>query len=139
VHDDNAYVMGGVAGHAGLFGTAEAVFEVAAAWAEDRVPDVDTATRDRFWRASQVRGSTRRLGWDGPSSDGTGCTGGSMSAHAAGHTGYTGTSVWIDPAARGGPLVCVLLSNRVHPTRNSTAIKDLRRRFHATAARMVAT
>lgn len=137
VHDDNAYVMGGVAGHAGLFGTAEAVLEVAVAWAESRLPDVDTATRDRFWRASTVPGSTRRLGWDGPSPDGSGCTGGSMSRHAVGHTGYTGTSVWIDPAARGGPLVCVLLSNRVHPTRDNVAIKELRRRFHAVAARMV--
>ncbi|MEM6994456.1 MAG: serine hydrolase [Myxococcota bacterium] len=133
VHDDNAFVMGGVAGHAGLFGSAAAVLEVAIAWAEGRVPDVDGATRDRFWQASTVSGSTRRLGWDGTPGDGSGSTGVAMSANAVGHTGYTGTSVWIDPDADGGPRICVLLSNRVHPVRTNTAIKDFRRRFHEAA------
>ncbi|MBL4689343.1 MAG: serine hydrolase [Nannocystaceae bacterium] len=136
VHDDNAYVMGGVAGHAGLFGTAAAVLEVAIAWAEGRVPDVDLATRDRFWKPSTVPGSTRRLGWDGTPGDGSGSTGTSMSADAVGHTGYTGTSVWIDPAAKGGALACVLLTNRVHPVRTNTTIKAFRPRFHEAAAKL---
>ena len=136
VHDDNAYVMGGVAGHAGLFGTAAAVLEVAIAWAEDRVPDVDTATRERFWIPSTVPGSTRRLGWDGTPGDGGGSTGQAMSEHTVGHTGYTGTSVWIDPAAEAGPLVCVLLSNRVHPVRTNDRIKAFRPRFHEAAAKL---
>ena len=137
VHDDNAYVMGGVAGHAGLFGTAAAVLEVGAAWAEGRVPDVDAATRDRFWIASDVPGSTRRLGWDGTPGDGSGSTADAMSPAAVGHTGYTGTSLWIDPAAERGALVCVLLSNRVHPTRDNVAIQAFRRRFHPAAARLI--
>ncbi len=136
VHDDNAFVMGGVAGHAGLFGTAEAVAEVAQAWAEDRVPDVPTAVRDRFWRPSDVPGSTRRLGFDGTPGDGSGTTGTAMSEHAVGHTGFTGTTVWIDPAALGGPRVAVLLTNRVHLGRDNVRIRGLRRAFHEAAVRL---
>ncbi len=136
VHDDNAFVMGGVAGHAGLFGTAEGVAEVARAWAEDRVPDVRTAVRDRFWRPSTVPGSTRRLGFDGTPDDGSGSTGTAFSAKTVGHTGFTGTTVWIDPAAEGGPRVAVLLTNRVHLGREDQRIRDVRRAFHAAAARM---
>ncbi|MEX1366449.1 MAG: serine hydrolase domain-containing protein [Nannocystaceae bacterium] len=134
VHDDNAFVMGGVAGHAGLFGTAEAVAEVARAWAEDRVPDVRTEVRDRFWRPSTVPGSTRRVGFDGTPGDGTGTTGHALTEHAVGHTGFTGTTVWIDPAAEGGPRVLVLLTNRVHLGRDDLRIKGVRQRFHEAAA-----
>lgn len=133
VHDDNAWVMGGVAGHAGLFGTANGVLEVGVAWLEGRVPDVDADTRDRFWRASTVSESTRRLGWDGTNPDGSGATGDVMSAHAVGHTGYTGTSLWIDPPSR---TVCAMLTNRVHPTREGDAIKAFRREFHRAAMRL---
>jgi len=136
VHDDNAFVMGGVAGHAGLFGTAEAVLEVARAWAMDLVPDVRTDVRDRFWRQSTVPGSTRRLGFDGITPDGSGTTGDAFSEHTVGHTGFTGTTVWIDPAAPGGPRIAVLLSNRVHLGRDGTGIRDVRRAFHAAAARL---
>jgi serine-type D-Ala-D-Ala carboxypeptidase len=136
VHDDNAFVMGGVAGNAGLFGTAEGVAEVACAWAEDRVPDVRTAVRDRFWQPSSVPGSTRRLGFDGTPADGSGTTGTAFSAATVGHTGFTGTTVWIDPAAAGGPRVAVLLTNRVHLGRNDPRIRDVRRAFHAAAARL---
>ncbi|MCH9680669.1 MAG: serine hydrolase [Deltaproteobacteria bacterium] len=136
VHDDNAFVMGGVAGHAGLFGTAEGVAEVAKAWAEDRVPDVRTEVRDRFWQSSHVPNSTRRLGFDGPSLDGTGTTGTSMSSAAAGHTGFTGTTVWIDPSSANGPRVAVLLTNRVHHGRDDRRIGDVRRAFHAAAVRL---
>jgi CubicO group peptidase (beta-lactamase class C family) len=136
VHDDNAFVMGGVAGHAGLFGTAEGVAEVARAWAEDRVPDVRTAVRDRFWQRSTVPGSTRRLGFDGTPEDGSGTTGTAFSAATVGHTGFTGTTVWIDPAAEGGPRVAVLLTNRVHLGREDLRIREVRRAFHAAAARL---
>lgn len=136
VHDDNAFVMGGVAGHAGLFGTAEGVAEVARAWAEDRVPDVRTAVRDRFWQQSSVPGSTRRLGFDGTPDDGSGTTGTAFSRATVGHTGFTGTTVWIDPAAAGGPRVAVLLTNRVHLGRDDQRIRDVRRAFHAAAARL---
>ncbi len=136
VHDDNAYVMGGVAGHAGLFGTAEGVAEVARAWAEDRVPDVRTEIRDRFWQPSSVPGSTRRLGFDGTPDDGSGTTGAAMSAATVGHTGFTGTTMWIDPAAAGGPLVAILLTNRVHLGREDRRIRTVRQAFHAAAARL---
>jgi CubicO group peptidase (beta-lactamase class C family) len=137
VHDDNAWSMGGVAGHAGLFGHAEAVLDLARAWLEpDRLPGVDLALRDRFWRASAVPGSTRRLGWDGPAPDGSGAAGSAVRSDAVGHTGYTGTSLWIDPHAEGGARIYVLLSNRVHPSRNNDAIRGFRPRFHALASEL---
>ena len=133
VHDDNAYVWGGVAGHAGLFGTAQGVLEVAIGWLDLLLPGLKPAVRDRFWRPSTVPGSTRRLGWDGPSPDGTGTAGRAVSPAAIGHTGYTGTSLWIDPRAAGGPTIAVLLSNRVHPVRTNEGIKAFRPRFHEAA------
>lgn len=135
VHDDNCLVMGGVAGHAGLFGTAAGVLEVARAWLEQRLPRLDAETSARviaeFTTLSGVPGSTRRLGFDGPSPDGSGATGHSLSSHAYGHLGFTGTSLWIDPPTR---AIYILLSNRVHPTRNDDRIRALRREFHALAA-----
>ena len=110
--------------------------EVARAWAEDRVPDVRTAVRDRFWRPSDVPGSTRRLGFDGTPGDGSGTTGRAFSEHTVGHTGFTGTTVWIDPAAEGGPRVAVLLTNRVHLGRQDTRIKGVRQAFQEAAARL---
>jgi CubicO group peptidase (beta-lactamase class C family) len=133
VHDDNAWVMGGVAGHAGLFGDAWAVHELARAWLHATLPGLDATTRDRFWRPSGVEGSTRRLGFDGPSPDGSGATADVLDARAVGHTGYTGTSVWIDPHAEGGARIFVLLSNRVHPVRTNDAIKAFRQAFHRAA------
>lgn len=125
VHDDNAFVMGGVAGHAGLFGTAEGVLEVARAWLLNLLPGIEPAVRDRFWQPSTVEGSSRRLGWDGLDEG---------SASVVLHTGYTGTSLWVDPQAPRGPTICVLLSNRVHPVRTNNAIREFRRRFHDAAS-----
>lgn len=136
VHDDNAYVMGGTAGHAGLFGTAQAVFDVGRAWWEASLPGLDATVRDRFWAPSAVPGSTRRFGWDGPSPDGSGSCGDALSHDAVGHTGYTGTSLWMGRAADGDPRICVLLSNRVHPTRENDGIRALRQRFHRAAVRL---
>ena len=115
VHDDNAFVMGGVAGHAGLFGSAQGVLSVAIAWARCSLSGLSRGVRDRFWVASSVSGSTRRLGFDGPSPDGAGSAGSALLASAVGHTGYTGTSLWIDHEAAGGPRIYVLLTNRVSP------------------------
>jgi CubicO group peptidase (beta-lactamase class C family) len=136
VHDDKAYVMGGVAGHAGLFGSAWGVLEVGRAWLENTVPGLDSAVRDLFWRASHVPGSTRRLGFDGPDPDGGGSAGQALSRAAVGHTGFTGTSLWIDPRPAGDGRIFVLLSNAVHPTRNPEVIKAFRPRFHEAAARL---
>ena len=136
VHDDNCLVMGGAAGHAGLFGTATGVLEVARAWLEARLPLLDATQSARivaeFTTPSTVPGSTRRLGFDGPAPDGSGATGHSLSPRAYGHLGFTGTSVWIDPDAR---AIYVLLTNRVHPTRRDDRIRALRREFHALAAK----
>jgi CubicO group peptidase (beta-lactamase class C family) len=135
VHDDNALVMGGVAGHAGLFGTAAGVLGIARAWLEKRLPLLDEKQSAKvvgeFTKTSSVTGSTRRLGFDGPAPDGSGSTGTALSTRAYGHLGFTGVSVWIDPDAQS---IYVLLTNRVHPTRSDDRIGTLRREFHALAA-----
>ncbi len=135
VHDDNALVMGGVAGHAGLFGSATGVLAIARAWLERRLPLLDaqqsTAIVTEFTSASTVTGSTRRLGFDGPTSDGSGATGLTLSPRAYGHLGFTGVSLWIDPDAQS---IHVLLTNRVHPTRSDDRIGMLRRKFHELSA-----
>lgn len=133
VHDDNAFVMGGIAGHAGLFGTAEAVLTVARAWLEGSLGSLSPTVRDRFWTRSATPGSSRCLGFDGHSGADS-SAGPRLDARAVGHTGFTGTSLWIDPAAH---AIYVLLSNRVHPQRDHLAIRAARPRFHTAAARLV--
>jgi serine-type D-Ala-D-Ala carboxypeptidase len=119
VHDENAQALGGVAAHAGLFGTAAAVGACARWWM--RAPQLP-----QFARKTSVPGSSRALAWDTmlpTSSCGT-----KMSRHAIGHTGFTGTSLWIDPAQ---DVYVVILSNRVHPVRQSNdAIQAVRRVLH---------
>jgi CubicO group peptidase (beta-lactamase class C family) len=128
VHDENCWALGGVAGHAGLFGTAASV----GAFAREilrRVQEGD-ATLARFVRKSAVAGSSRALAWDTmlpTSSCGT-----QMSPRAIGHTGFTGTSVWIDPTR---DLYVVFLTNRVHPTRENNQIQRVRRQVHDAVAR----
>lgn len=118
VHDLNAFAMGGIAGHAGLFSTAADLGRVAAAlvaaWHGDQGPSlVPTELIREFWRpAGVVPGSTWRLGWDGPSERDS-QAGVRLSRHAVGHLGFTGCSLWIDPALR---LWIIVLTNRVHPT-----------------------
>lgn len=131
--DDNAWAMGGVAGHAGVFGTAPAVGAFARTLmralrgdgeAERRLARRDTIRR--FLAASEVPGSSRALGWDlmrPTSSCGT-----RMSPSAFGHTGFTGTSLWIDPAQN---VYAVLLTNRVYPVAGpNEPMQALRRAFH---------
>lgn len=129
VHDENAASLGGVAGHAGLFGTAEAVLAVAGAWlqAYHRRPSVlDAALVNEFTRRQAVvPGSSWALGWDTPSPPSS--AGKFLSEASFGHLGYTGTSVWIDPLRE---LEVVLLSNRVHPTRKNERIKVFRPLIH---------
>jgi CubicO group peptidase (beta-lactamase class C family) len=125
VHDPHAWAMGGVAGHAGLFGSARdlAVFAQTllngGEYGGVRIASPQTVAR---WTAPQVRGSSRALGWDTPSGESSG--GPQASARAFGHTGYTGTSLWIDPE-RG--LFVVLLTNRVNPTAANQRHVALRR------------
>jgi CubicO group peptidase (beta-lactamase class C family) len=119
VHDDNARGMGGVAPHAGLFGTAHDVAAVARRWLTGGVP---LATR-----AFHERGlGSHALGWDTPSGDQS-SAGARPPSDAVGHTGFTGTSVWMSPS---GDLVAVLLTNRVAYGRDPVRIRDLRHRWH---------
>ena len=128
VHDENGWALGGAAGHAGLFGTAGAVGrfarDVLAGFGGDG-PLASPATFDAFRTRTAVPGSSRALGWDTmlpTSSCGT-----RLSAESIGHTGFTGTSLWIDPVA---DRYAVLLTNRVHPSRSNEAILAVRPAFH---------
>ena len=130
VHDENTHALGGIAPHAGLFGTARDVAAFAQAilnggvYSGRRIVNANTLalfTR----RAELVPGSSRALGWDTPSDPSS--AGRYFSARSYGHTGFTGTSLWIDPEL---DLLVVLLTNRVHPTRENIAIRRLRPAIH---------
>ena len=136
VHDENAWAMGGVSGHAGLFSTARDLSIFAQMLLNggeyNGVRIVKPATVAR-WTAPQSRTSSRALGWDTPSKNSS--AGNYFSARSFGHTGFTGTSVWIDPEKN---LFVILLTNRVDPTRNNTRHVP-RRRAVADAAQMAIT
>jgi CubicO group peptidase (beta-lactamase class C family) len=125
VHDENAHAMGGVAGHAGLFSTANdlAIFAQmmlnGGEYSGVRILKPQTIAR---WTSVQSKISSRALGWDTPSKGSS--AGRFFSARSFGHTGFTGTSIWMDPE-RG--LFVILLTNRVNPTRENTRHIPLRR------------
>ena len=129
VHDENCWALGGAAGHAGLFGTAESVGDFARAMlgalkgTDTRLGRAETV-RLFVTRAGKATGS-RALGWDTmlPSSS----CGTAMSPTAFGHTGFTGTTLWIDPERE---VYAVFLTNRVNPTRENTAIQQIRPALH---------
>lgn len=129
VHDDNAAALGGVAGHAGLFGTAESVLAVSGAWLRayhGRESMLDGDLVRQFTRRQEpAAGSSWALGWDTPSVPSS--SGSCFSGQSFGHLGYTGTSLWIDPSCE---LEVVLLSNRVHPSRTNEKIKVFRPLIH---------
>jgi len=128
VHDENAWALGGAAGHAGLFGTAGAVGAFAQSVlrtvAGERVVAAPDTFREFIQRAG-TPGSSRALGWDTmlPTSS----CGSRMSSTAIGHTGFTGTSLWIDWER---DLYVVLLTNRVHPSRANERLRAIRPAFH---------
>jgi len=129
VADENAAALGGAAGHAGLFGTAAAVGQHARhilQVLDGKVGAVQRATLELFiTKRADVPGSSRALGWDTMLP--TASCGSLMSPRSFGHTGFTGTSLWIDPD-RG--VYAVLLTNRVHPSRATDAIRQVRPAFH---------
>ncbi|MCP9446091.1 MAG: serine hydrolase [Nitrospira sp.] len=129
VHDENAAALGGVAGHAGLFGTAEAVLAVSGAWLAAYHGRPSLLNRDvvrEFVRPpNEGAVSTWALGWETPSAPSS--SGHHFSQRSFGHLGYTGTSIWIDPVSE---LEVVLLSNRVHPTRRNEKIRAFRPVIH---------
>jgi CubicO group peptidase (beta-lactamase class C family) len=129
VDDDNAWALGGIAGHAGLFGVAGSVGEFARHMLqvlEGRTGAFTRETAQTFVaRRTEIPDSSRALGWDTmlpTSSCGT-----RMSPRAFGHVGFTGTSLWIDPERS---LYVTLLTNRVHPTPDNNAIARIRPALH---------
>jgi CubicO group peptidase (beta-lactamase class C family) len=138
VHDENAAALGGVAPHAGLFGTAPDLAHLAqmlldgGSFAGRRI--VSRATVELFTERAGVPASSRALGWDTPADEtgqrssvpgepGYSSAGTRLSARSFGHTGFTGTSMWMDPERE---LYVVLLTNRVHPTRDNNQIREVR-------------
>jgi CubicO group peptidase (beta-lactamase class C family) len=128
VHDENAARLGGVSGHAGLFSTGPDLARFAF-WLLDVYhgrpaagpPLPWTLARHFTLRHGEPPGSSRALGWDTPSEGSS--AGHCLAPGSFGHTGFTGTSLWIDPARE---LAVILLTNRVHPTRDNNAIRRVR-------------
>jgi CubicO group peptidase (beta-lactamase class C family) len=131
VHDENAYALGGYSGHAGLFGTAMDIFTLTntllniyhgSGPALIKGETVSTF----FMRQGLVSNSTWALGWDTPSERGS-SSGDYFSPKSVGHTGFTGTSAWIDLEKK---VTVILLTNRVHPTRSNQLIRGFRPELH---------
>ncbi len=126
VHDENARVMGGVAGHAGVFAPAGDVATFAHCMLGGGAPILRRETLEVFaCRQAAPPGTSRALGWDTPSQPSQ--SGRHLSPQSFGHLGYTGTSLWIDPQRH---LSITLLTNRTWPDRSSQKIKELRPRLH---------
>jgi beta-glucosidase-like glycosyl hydrolase/CubicO group peptidase (beta-lactamase class C family) len=130
VHDENAYAVGGVAPHAGLFSTGPDLARFAQTmlnggiYGNHRI--LKRSTLETFTtRPEIVPDSSRALGWDTPSRESS--SGRYFSSSSFGHTGFTGTSLWIDPER---DIFVVLLTNRVHPSRESRQISAVRPVLH---------
>ncbi len=121
VHDGNAFRRGGVSGHAGVFATARDVWALARSWLD---PAFREWTRDRTLECDEGRG----LAWQ--SRRGAGSAIPEMSDASFGHTGFTGTSVWVDPER---DRILVLLTNRIHPEVREIPFNEVRQRFHRVA------
>ncbi len=132
VHDENAWLMDGVAPHAGLFSTGMDLAKYGqclvngGVWNGRRVFNssqiVEYTTRQNL-----PPGSDRAIGWDSPSRNGKSSAGDYFSENSFGHLGFTGTSLWVDPDEK---IIVILLTNRVHPTRKKGGMYHVRRRFH---------
>jgi CubicO group peptidase (beta-lactamase class C family) len=125
VHDENASRLDGVSGHAGLFASARDLLVIGdwlvARWRGEQGTEAQQWSREFTRRQELPPGSSRALGWDTPSDRSSAGT--RLGPASFGHTGFTGTSIWIDPERQ---LVIVLLSNRVHPTRQNPRWGPLR-------------
>jgi len=130
VHDENASVLGGVSGHAGLFSTASDLVKMmqmllnGGTYGGRRYLNQETV---RMFTRRQSGHSTRALGWDTKSLHGYSSAGSLFSSNSFGHTGFTGTSIWADPERN---LFVVFLTNRVHPTRENMKISRVRPAVH---------
>ena len=128
VHDQNASALGGAAGHSGLFASVRAVGRFAQTLCSSFLGKSDlvsSSTFSNFVTQAEPKKSSRALGWDTmlPTSS----CGSSFSKRSIGHTGFTGTSLWIDPEK---DIYVALLTNRVHPSRTNEKLLPLRPRFH---------
>lgn len=126
VQDENASVLGGVAGHAGVFSTAQDIAIFAHAMLNGGAPMVRREALAQFTRReSSPAGTSRALGWDTPSTSSQ--SGEYFSSYSFGHLGYTGTSLWIDPERQ---LSVTFLTNRTWPDCKNEAIKQVRPLVH---------
>ena len=135
VHDENAYILGGISGHAGLFSNASDIGIFCKMLLDEGyylgTRYFDTALINSFTKRKNIpENSDRALGWDTPSQQGS-TAGDYFSNNSYGHLGFTGTSVWSDPV---NDIIVVLLTNRVYPTRDKKDIRKkmylFRRNFH---------
>ena len=132
VHDENAYCLGGVSGHSGLFGTARGVSLLLAFLWQVYIGSVrhngwSSDVLQSFWtRQDKAAGNTWALGFDTPS-PGKSCAGDVFSPTSIGHLGFTGTSFWIDLAQN---VLVILLTNRVYPTRDNDKLQQFRPLLH---------
>jgi CubicO group peptidase (beta-lactamase class C family) len=132
VHDENAYMLGGVAGHAGLFSTADDISKVMFTLLNDgkyNGEQIFDPELIKNWTTKQSEQSTRGIGWDTIDLEGYSSAGHKLSKNSFGHTGFTGTSVWAD---KDEDLFIILLTNRVYPTRKNRKISQFRPVFHST-------
>lgn len=129
VHDETAYLLGGVAGHAGLFSTTEDLAKLISVYVNDGYYGdkqiLKKETIDLFTKKNSNL-SSRALGWD-TKSDEKSSAGNLFSEESFGHTGFTGTSIWVD---KNEGLFVILLTNRVHPSRSNTKIIQFRPLLH---------
>jgi CubicO group peptidase (beta-lactamase class C family) len=130
VHDDNAFITGGVEGHAGLFGTAGEVNRLLVNLLDALYNESDSGIFDkeilhRFFRIPDNK-NRRALGFDIPSRKDS-SSGKYFSEHTVGHLGYTGTSFWMDIDRS---IIVILLTNRIHPDRGNEKIKTFRPQLH---------
>jgi serine-type D-Ala-D-Ala carboxypeptidase len=130
VDDENAFAMGGVAGHAGLFAPVREVDRIASELIASYAGRSDFVPRKivrEFWtRDTAVTDSTWALGWDTPSPEHS-SSGNRFSPAAVGHLGFTGTSIWIEPEKE---IAISLLTNRGHPKRDNQKIREFRPKIH---------
>nr|WP_321404374.1 serine hydrolase domain-containing protein [uncultured Desulfobacter sp.] len=128
VEDENAWAVGGIEGHAGLFGTAAGVhrlcYEILRALENKASKVIDPFVIGNF--ADRNNGTMRPAGFDSPSEENA-SSGHFFSKRSIGHLGFTGTSFWIDPD---NGLIAILLTNRVHPSRENVEIRKFRPRIH---------
>ncbi|MDM8555998.1 serine hydrolase [Desulfococcaceae bacterium HSG7] len=129
VHDENAYIVGGVEGHAGLFGTARALYALLI----ELLNAFHGNSKTTFFSSELVRlfwepcgNGMRTPGFDLPSAKGS-SSGRYFSHHSVGHLGFTGTSFWMEPASG---IIIILLTNRVHPLRTNNKIRKFRPQLH---------